>query len=72
MCPQALPLYEQALASDEARPDVRYGLAACLLATGRVDAARRLAQDGVRRGDLEGLFIRLIERSDGGERPGRR
>jgi hypothetical protein len=72
MCPQALPLYEQALANDEARPDVRYGLAACLLATGRVDAARRLAQDGVRRGDLEGLFIRLIERSDGGERPGRR
>lgn len=64
MCPQALPLYQQALANDAARPDVRYGLAACLLATGRVDQARRLAQDGVRRGDLKGLFIQLIARSD--------
>ena len=64
MCPQALPLYEQAIANDAARPDVRYGLAACLLATGRVGEARRLAQDGVRRGDLKGLFIQLIARSD--------
>jgi len=64
LCPQALPLYEQALANDAARPDVRYGLAACLLATGRVDEARRLAQDGVRRGDLKSLFIQLIAKSD--------
>lgn len=64
LCPQALPLYEQALANDTARPDVRYGLAACLLATGRVAEARRLAQDGARRGDLKGLFIQLIARSD--------
>lgn len=64
LCPQALPFYEQALANDDARPDVRYGLAACLLATGRVDQARRLAEDGVRRGDLKGLFIQLIARSD--------
>ena len=64
LCPQALPLYEQALANDAARPDVRYGLAACLMATGRVDEARRLAQEGVRRGDLKGLFIQLIARSD--------
>lgn len=64
LCPQAVPLYEQALANDAARPDVRYGLAACLLATGRVDEARRLAQDGVRRGDLKGLFIQLLARSD--------
>ena len=35
MCPQALPLYERALANDAERPDVRYGLASCLLATGR-------------------------------------
>jgi len=64
LCPQALPLYEQALTNDAARPDVRYGLAACLLATGRVDEARRLAADGVRRGDLKGLFIQLIAKSD--------
>ena len=64
LCPQALPLYEQALANDAARADVRYGLAACLMATGRVDEARRLAQEGVRRGDLKGLFIQLIARSD--------
>jgi tetratricopeptide (TPR) repeat protein len=64
LCPQALPLYEQALANDAARPDVRYGLAACLLATGRVEEARRVAQDGVRRGDLKGLFIQIIARSD--------
>ena len=64
MCPQALPLYERALANDAARPDVRYGLAACLLAAGRIDEARRLAQDGVRRGDLKGLFIQLIARTD--------
>ena len=64
LCPQALPLYERALANDSARPDVRYGLAACLLAIGRVDEARRVALDGVRRGDLKGLFIQLIARSD--------
>ncbi len=64
MCPQALPLYERALANDAERPDVRYGLAACLLAVGRVDDARRLARDGVRRGDLKALFLDLIARSD--------
>jgi tetratricopeptide (TPR) repeat protein len=64
MCPQALPLYERALANDAERPDVRYGLAACLLTTGRFTEARRLAQDGVRRGDLKGLFLELIARSD--------
>jgi hypothetical protein len=64
MCPQALPLYERALANDAERPDVRYGLAACLLATGHVDDARKLARDGVRRGDLKALFLDLIARSD--------
>jgi thioredoxin-like negative regulator of GroEL len=64
MCAQALPLYERALANDRERPDVRYGLAACLLATGRVDDARRLARDGAERGDLKALFLELIARSD--------
>ena len=64
LCPQALPLYERALANDAARPDVRYGLAACLLSVGRVDEARRLAQDGVRRGDFKSLFLDLLARSD--------
>ena len=64
MCPQALPLYERALANDARRPDVRYGLAACLLATGHAGEARRLAQDGVRRGELKSLFLQLIARSD--------
>lgn len=64
MCPQALPLYELAIANDADRPDVRYGLAACLLATGRVDDARRIAVEGVARGDLKSLFLELIARSD--------
>jgi hypothetical protein len=64
MCPQALPLYERALQNDEQRPDVRYGLAACLLATGRVEQARRLAMDGVRRGDLRSLFQALVAKTD--------
>jgi thioredoxin-like negative regulator of GroEL len=64
MCPQALPLYERALTNDAERPDVRYGLAACLLATGRVRDARRIAEEGARRGDLKSLFLQLIARSD--------
>jgi hypothetical protein len=64
MCPRALPLYERALANDAARPDVRYGLASCLLATGRVAEARRLAEDGLRRGDLKAFFLELIARAD--------
>ena len=64
MCTQALPLYQRAMAGDSARPDVRYGLAACLLATGRVDDARRLAEDGVRRGDLATLFRSVVARAD--------
>jgi hypothetical protein len=64
MCPQALPLYEQAIANDAERPDVRYGLAACLLATGHVEDARRVAAEGVERGDLKSLFLELIARSD--------
>ena len=64
MCAQALPLYERALAGDRARPDVRYGLAECLLASGRVDDARRLAEDGVRRGDLATLFRSVVTRAD--------
>ena len=64
MCVQALPLYERALANDAERPDVRYGLAACLLATGRVEDARRVAREGVQRGDLKALFMDLIARSD--------
>ena len=64
MCAQALPLYERALAGDRARPDVRYGLAECLLAAGRVDEARRLAEDGVRRGDLATLFHSVVARAD--------
>jgi len=64
LCPQALPLYERALANDDARPDVRYGMAACLLQTGRVREARQLAQEGARRGDLKALFLQLIARSD--------
>ena len=70
LCAQALPLYERALANDAARPDVRYGMAACLLAVGRVDEARRLAQDGVRRGDLKSLFLDLLARSDSAIRGG--
>ena len=64
MCPQALPLYERAMANDDRRPDVRYGLATCLLETGHWSEARRLAEDGVRRGDLRGLFQQLIARTD--------
>ena len=64
LCPQALPLYERALTNDESRPDVRYGLAACLLETGRAREARQLAQEGARRGDLKALFLQLIARSD--------
>ena len=64
LCPQALPLYQRALANDEARPDVRYGMAACLLETGRVREARQLAEDGARRGVLKALFLQLIARSD--------
>jgi hypothetical protein len=70
LCPQALPLYERALANDDARPDVRYGLAACLLTLGRVEEARHLAQDGVRRGDLRSLFLDLLARSDSLRRGG--
>ena len=57
-------MYERALANDDARPDVRYGMAACLLETGRVREARQLAEDGARRGDLKTLFLQLIARSD--------
>ena len=64
LCPQALPLYERALRDDPLRPDVRYGLAACLFSTGRVGEARRVAEDGVRRGDLKPLFLQLIARTD--------
>jgi hypothetical protein len=64
LCPQALPLYQQAIANDAERPDVRYGLAACLLATGHADDARRIATEGVQRGDLKALFLDLIARSD--------
>jgi len=64
MCPQALPLYERALANDAGRPDVRYGLAECLFTTGRVSEARRLAREGARRGDLKGLFLQLLARTD--------
>ena len=64
LCPQALPLYERALANAEARPDVRFGLATCLLETGRVREARQLAEEGARRGDLKALFLQLIARSD--------
>jgi protein O-mannosyl-transferase len=64
MCPQALPLYQRAIANDPARPDVRYGLAECLLALGRASDARTLAEEGLRRGDLEPLFRGLIVRSD--------
>jgi hypothetical protein len=71
MCPAALPLYEQAIANDSARPDVRYGLAACLLNTGRVADGKRLAQDGVRRGDLKGLFEQLIAHADSVTAPAR-
>ena len=64
MCPQALPLYERAIANDDRRPDVRYGLATCLLETGHWSDARRLADDGVRRGDFRNLFQQLIARTD--------
>ena len=64
MCTAALPLYAQAIANDSARPDVRYGLAACLLSTGRVADGKRVAEDGVRRGDLKGLFQSLIAHAD--------
>jgi hypothetical protein len=64
MCPQAMPLYRRAIENDASRPDVRYGLADCLLRTGRFDDARRLATDGVRRGDLKPLFVQLIARID--------
>lgn len=64
LCAPALPLYERAIAADDTRPDVRYGLAACLLETGRVQDARRVAEDGVRRGDLRSLFQELLAKSD--------
>ena len=70
MCGPALPLYERALAGNAARPDVRYGLAACLLELGRVADARRLAEEGVRRGDLRSLFQALIARTDSASRRG--
>jgi tetratricopeptide (TPR) repeat protein len=68
MCPQALPLYERAIAGDPARPDVRYGLAACLLDVGRTVEGRRVAEDGVRRGALRALFVDLLAKTDA---PGR-
>jgi hypothetical protein len=71
MCPAALPLYEQAIANDSGRPDVRYGLAACLVTTGRVADGKRLAQDGVRRGELRGLFEGLVAHADSLGTPGR-
>jgi hypothetical protein len=52
------------LTNDAERPDVRYGLAACLLATGRIQEARRIAEDGARRGDLKSLFLQIIARTD--------
>jgi tetratricopeptide (TPR) repeat protein len=64
LCHQALPLYERALTNDDARPDVRYGMAACLLQTGRVREARQHAEEGARRGDLKALFLEIIARSD--------
>jgi tetratricopeptide (TPR) repeat protein len=64
MCGAALPLYERAIANDSTRPDVRYGLASCLLTAGRLADGKRLAADGVRRGDLKGLFEELIARAD--------
>ncbi|HUQ81090.1 MAG TPA: tetratricopeptide repeat protein [Gemmatimonadaceae bacterium] len=64
MCAQALPLYRNAIANDPARPDVRYGLAECLRATGRRDEARHLAAEGSQRGDLRTLFDGLLARID--------
>lgn len=64
MCPQALPLYERAFATAPGRVDVRYGLAACLMSMGRPADARRLAEDGVRRGELRSLFAQLLARLD--------
>lgn len=64
MCAQALPLYERAIANGPDRPDVRYGLATCLLEMGRVEEARRLAEEGVRRRALRSLFVRLAARID--------
>jgi hypothetical protein len=64
LCAQALPLYEEALRRADGRPDVRFGLASCLLAVGKADAARRLAAEGVRRGNLKALFEELLARSD--------
>jgi hypothetical protein len=46
------------------RGRTRYGMAACLLETGRVREARQLAREGARRGDLKALFLQLIARSD--------
>ena len=68
MCPQAIPLYERAFAHDAARPDVRYGLAECLLEQGRVTEARVLATEGVKRGDLAPLFRTLAARVDSSDR----
>jgi hypothetical protein len=64
MCPQALPLYQRAIVNDESRPDVRFGLAECLLRIGRIEDARRVATDGVRRGDLKQHFVQLVARID--------
>jgi protein O-mannosyl-transferase len=64
LCRHALPLYERASAADAERPDVRYGLAACLLESGRPVDARRVAEEGMRRGDLRSLFRQLIARTD--------
>ena len=64
ICAQALPLYEEALRRADGRPDVRFGLASCLLTVGKADAARRIAAEGVRRGNLKALFEELLARSD--------
>jgi protein O-mannosyl-transferase len=70
LCVQALPLYRHAIDRDGARPDARYGLAECLLHTGRIVEARSEARAGLARGQLRSLFLDVIARADSVARQG--
>jgi protein O-mannosyl-transferase len=64
LCPQALPLYRQAVERAPERPDVRFGLSWCLLETGDPGGARAEAQRGLAAGQLRGYFLAVIAKAD--------
>jgi tetratricopeptide (TPR) repeat protein len=63
LCAPALPLYREAVARAPRRPDARFGLAACLLATGDARGAREHAAAGLRAGMGLGASFRAVAAS---------